>query len=94
MIPDALDQRWREANHELDHAKLNWRKPRMDDALADVADRLRRAHEVLAAVYTEMAAAVTELPAPVAAAATAAAEHHRREGKAAWQRWKDWRGAA
>jgi uncharacterized SAM-binding protein YcdF (DUF218 family) len=75
-IPDELTSRWMAARTELRHAEINQRRPGLVDELPKLAERLAAAHHALAGVYREIAA-LPGLPAPLAAAAEAAQEHHR-----------------
>ncbi|MFI0453725.1 YdcF family protein [Actinomadura sp. 6N118] len=77
-IPSDLADRWAAADLELRHALTNQRRPRMDDGLTELAQRVRSAHLEMAAVFGEIAS-LPGLPAPLAAAATAAQVHHRSQ---------------
>ncbi|MFI9553161.1 YdcF family protein [Nonomuraea endophytica] len=75
LLPDGLTLRWASADSELRHALTNQRRPRPDDSLAEVANRVATAHRAMAAVYAEISD-LPALPSPLGAAAQAAQAHH------------------
>lgn len=80
-LPAKLAARWEAAHTELEHAEMNHRRPGFSDELGELVDRLAAAHHGLADVYAELAN-VPNLPAPLAAAAHTAAQHHQEAADA------------
>ena len=75
-IAPGLVATWEAANLELTHAQLNYDKPRMDDSLEEVRQRLSRAYAGVADAY-EAVLADSELPEILTAALRDAREYHR-----------------